>query len=480
MASFISTARLGRRTLIGAASALAAFGRRFGTEARTTRTVRFAFFGTDSEQQAYRRLIAAFQEKHPDIAIEQIGMGSGDPSLAIGRATGSAYQPWLDTSFTSATPPDVFMLSYQRFRHLAARGVIEPLDAYLSASKTIRAEDFYSTALDAFRFEDEPGHGLGGIPQNASSLAVYYNLDLFEEFKVPFPADDWDWPTFASTAARLTVDRDGDGRIGVYGLAIEPTISRYAAFVWGAGGDFVDDPDHPTKLILDTAAAQKGLGWLASLGPAGMKVTPPEVETRRMSDLVRFGAGHAAMLIHSRRIVPTLREITSLRWDVAPLPVGAVPANVLHSDAFCMAAGSKDKEAAWTFIEFAVGPTGQAILAETGRTVPSLRSVAESDTFLKGTSLASALGIQQAAVPPANTRAFIDNIGIARRLPSITTLPAVEASFNQTFKHAFYVDADIPTAVTSFYTASKGILGDHLSVPRYALLESETENAAEE
>ena len=99
---------------------------------------------------------------------------------------------------------------------------------------------------------------------------------------------------------------------------------------------------------------------------------------------------------------------------------------------------------------------------------------------MKGTSLASVLGLQRAAVPPANNRVFVDNVAIARRLPSITTLPAVEASFNQAFKHAFYVDANIPTAVTSFYTASRGVLGDRLSVPRYALLASESENAAEE
>jgi hypothetical protein len=58
-------------------------------------------------------------------------------------------------------------------------------------------------------------------------------------------------------------------------------------------------------------------------------------------------------------------------------------------------------------------------------------------------------------------------------LPTITTLQAVEASFNQAFKHAFYVDADVTTAATNFFSASRGILGDHLSVPRYALLESE-------
>jgi multiple sugar transport system substrate-binding protein len=364
-------------------------------------------------------------------------------------------------------------LSYQRFRSFAMRGLVEPLGSYLSASKLLNAGDFYSNAIDAFRFEEFPGNDIGGMPINASSLAVYYNLDLFDEFNVPYPTAGWDWATFASTAARLTIDRDGDGRIGTYGLVLDPTISRYAAFIWGAGGDFVDDPDHPTKLVLDTPEASRGLKMLASLGPSGMNVTPSEQELRGMTDIVRFSTGKAAMLIHSRRVVPALREIQSLRFDAAPLPVDAVAANVLHSDALCLAAGAQDKEAAWTFLEFAIGPVGQTILAETGRTVPSLKSVAESDVFLKGTSFADSLGLQSSAVAPANNRAFIDNIAISRKLPSITTLPAVEASFNQAFKHAFFVDANIPVATTNFFTASRGVLGDRLSVPRYALLDPE-------
>jgi multiple sugar transport system substrate-binding protein len=478
MESLQSTARIGRRALIGAASALAAFGRRGRTQAQATRDVRFAFFGTDTEQVAYRRLIAAFHEIHPDIRIETVALGSGDASLAIGRVTGASYQPWLETAFTSDNAPDVFMIAYQRFRSFAVRGVIEPLGPYLSASKLMKAEDFYPTALDAFRYEEFPGDGLGGLPQNSSSLAIYYNLDIFDEFKVPYPEAGWDWPTFASTAARLTVDRDGDGRIGVYGLVADPTISRYAAFIWGAGGDFVDNVDRPSKIILDSMEAQEGLKFLASLGPGGMKVTPSEVESRRMTDLVRFSTGHAAMLIHSRRIVPTLREIPGLRWNVAPLPIGKTPANVLHSDAFCMSAGARDKEATWTFMEFALGPVGQKILAETGRTVPSLRSVAESDSFMKGTSFAAGFGLESATLP-ANNQSFIDNIAISRRLPTIATLPAVEASFNQAFKHAFYVDADVATASTNFFTASRGILGDRLSVPRFALLETESAETEE-
>jgi hypothetical protein len=93
---------------------------------------------------------------------------------------------------------------------------------------------------------------------------------------------------------------------------------------------------------------------------------------------------------------------------------------------------------------------------------------------MKGTSFAGALGLQQAAIAPANNQTFVDNIAIARRLPTITTLPAVEASFNQAFKQAFYVDANVTTAVTNFFNASHGVLGDHLSVPRYVMMESES------
>jgi multiple sugar transport system substrate-binding protein len=458
MDSPLTTLRTGRRVLLGAAAALAARARWRGASARATTTVRFAFFGTDVEQQAYRRLIDAFQAEHPGIVVEAVGKASGDPSLATGaRPQGSRYQPWLETAFSDAQAPDVFLISYQRFRAFVARGLVEPLGPYLAASSVLRAEDFYPAALDAFRHEDLPDDGLGGLPQNASSLAVYYNPDAFEAFGVPLPTDGWTWDEFAAAATRMTGDIDGDGRVGFYGLVAEPTISRWAAFVWGAGGELGDDPDRPTQFALDTPNALDGLRWFASLGPAGAGAVPPEAEAREVPDLLRFCRRGAAMLIHSRRVVPTLREVADLRWDVAPLPVGAVPANVLHSDAFCLAASSTNKDAAWEFIQFAAGPAGQAVLAATGRTVPSLRAVAESGVFLKGTEL----GLLQ--LPPHNGRVFLDNIPIARRLPPLAAMPAVEASFGQAFRRAFYVDGDVAAAATRVARDIRGPLGPFLS-----------------
>jgi hypothetical protein len=79
---------------------------------------------------------------------------------------------------------------------------------------------------------------------------------------------------------------------------------------------------------------------------------------------------------------------------------------------------------------------------------------------------------------PQNGRAYLDNIAISRQLPSIASVPAVEASFNQAFNRAFYVDGNISAAISGFSTRSRGVLGDDLTVPRTVF--DEGESATEE
>jgi multiple sugar transport system substrate-binding protein len=350
----------------------------------------------------------------------------------------------LATSFAGGNPPDVFLINYRRYGQYAARGALEPLGPYLRQSTVLRESDFYQIPMDAFRYR---GGDLSCIPQNVSSLVIYYNVDLFRAHQVPLPADGWTWDAFLAAAKALTIDEDGDGQAEIYGLTVDPTMIRYVPFVWGAGGDVVDHVDDPTMLTLDTPEALAGITWFIALGQTGHKVTPTEAEVQSEDDESRFMNGRAAMLMQSRRVVPTLREIEGFTWDVAPLPVGpAGPANILHSDAFCMAAAAKDKAAAWTFIEYAVGERGQTLLAETGRTVPSMIRVAESDAFLKGTSIGRVVG-SEAGLPPANSRVFLENIASMRRVPSIATWPEVEDAFNTAFKRAFYVEMNVEDAI---------------------------------
>ncbi|MBX3071240.1 MAG: sugar ABC transporter substrate-binding protein [Thermomicrobiales bacterium] len=437
--------RVPRRTLLAgipAAGAAAVIG---PASAANPIEVKFGFFADSSELAAYETLVAAFEAENPGIRIVRTPIESSNVSPNGQQMPASAYPEWLYSSFTSQNPPDIFFINYREVDIYASRGVLEPLDSYLAASDVLFEEEIFTQALEPFRSDAFPVRSLGGLPQNVSSLAVYYNTAMFDAAGIERPVDGWSWETFTDVAERLTTSKEKYERVEVYGLAMEPSIHRYAAAIWGGGGEIFDDPKYPTQVLIDSPEARAGLDWMTNLGPQGVGAVPPRWERLALDDTNRFAKGGAAMLIQSRRVTSFLRDNALMSWDVAPLPVGAVEANVLHSDGIGMWSASPNKEAAWTFIEFVIGPKGQSILAESGRTVPSLRTLAESDSFLKGSSLGSTLGIKR---PPANAQVFLRNIGIVRPLPASNVWTSAIWLFESAFKGAFYDNGDVEAAVS--------------------------------
>ena len=47
------------------------------------------------------------------------------------------------------------------------------------------------------------------LPQNISSLVLYYNKDLFKRFKIPPPRDGMLWNELVLKAQQLTRDKNG-------------------------------------------------------------------------------------------------------------------------------------------------------------------------------------------------------------------------------------------------------------------------------
>jgi len=399
--------------------------------------VTFSFWGDPAELEAYSAVVEAFEAARPGIDVEIVHVPGS-----------SEFYAQIATGFAAGDPPDVFLINYRRYGQFAAREALEPLGPWLAESSVLREEDFYEPPLEAFRFG---GGELTCMPQNVSSLVVYYNKGLFEEAGVPLPTAGWTWEDFLTAAQALTKDTTGDGHPDQYGLGIENSLVRFAPFIWQAGGDIVDDLDQPTELTLDTPEARAGIQFVTDLY-VKHHVVPLEAEVLAESDEDRFARGGSAMLLQSRRVVPTLRETaTGIAWDVAPLPAGpAGSVGILHADAYCMAASAENKEAAWAFIEFANGPEGQPIAARTGRTVPSLQPVANSPVFLglgAGLEGGEANPLLDQLAPPASSQVFLDTIPQIRRLPSISTWTEVEDAFNTTIGRAFYDEIPIDDAI---------------------------------
>jgi multiple sugar transport system substrate-binding protein len=382
--------------------------------------VTFMLWGDPAELQAYQDLVAAYEARYPGAAVELTHIPS-EPD----------YRKRLALDYAAGTPPDVVLLNYRRYGGFVARGLLEPLGPYLAQSQTLTLSDFYRQALLPFYV----GRQLMCIPQNISSLAVYYNKALFDQAGLAYPDGSWDWNAFLATAQALTRDTDGDGRTDIYGLGLEPTLARLAPFLWQNQGQLVDNLFWPRRLEIDQPPALQAVQWFVDLQVAHHVVPDAEAEASEPSE-DRFMHGRLALYLNSRRGVATYREISAFDWDVAPLPTNrGRRTNLLHSDAFCMSAAAPNKPAVWRFIEFANSPEGQTLLARSGRTVPSLIAVAESPAFLNPD------------VEPAHNQVFLDAILNVRPMPLQENWVDIEAITSDELERAFYGQVSVAEAM---------------------------------
>jgi multiple sugar transport system substrate-binding protein len=94
-----------------------------------------------------------------------------------------------------------------------------------------------------------------------------------------------------------------------------------------------------------------------------------------------------------------------LNFDVAPMPKGpAGQATSVNSAGFVISKDSKNADAAFEFIKFALGESGQTKLAQLGFAIPVLQSVAEGDAYLKQPG-------------NLNQQVFLDSVSFARMKP---------------------------------------------------------------
>jgi multiple sugar transport system substrate-binding protein len=389
--------------------------------------VSFMVFGDPAELAAYQNLVGAFETKSPAIDVNLIHIPNQND-----------YRARLAVDFAAGTPADVVLINYRRYGAFAIQGVLEPLGPYLAHSNVIKEADFYDEALAPFRW----GEALMCLPQNISSLVVYYNQDLFDAAGVPYPHDDWTWNDFLQSAQALTRDLDGDGQAEQFGLGLEPSLIRLAPFIWQNNGDLVDRRSFPRRLMLDTPQALTAFQWFVDL-QVEHHVVPNAVEEEAENSEARFLNGRLAMFLNSRRGTPTYRAVTGFDWDVAALPRRQTRAGILHADAYCMAATAKDKSAVWAFIEYANSPEGQTLVAASGRTVPSLKAVAESPAFL------------DPAPEPSSSRVFLDTIPHMRAVPVLSNWGDIEEIASDEIERAFYGDATVAEAAQSAITRTE-------------------------
>ncbi len=358
--------------------------------------------GGDSEIAAAQELVSAFEASHPGTSVTLVPVASQGDHIAK-----------LATSFAAGNPPDVFLINYRRLGSFARPEVIDAVD--VSAAKGL-----YPSTVSAFTRDGQ----LQCLPQNASSMVIYFNTALFAKTGVALPEPGWTWDDMLATARALQAK-------GVEAVGFETELIRLAPFVWSNGGEIVDDQAEPAKVTLDSPKAREAVQFLLDLQRTGLDATQRAAQEPEEA----FIAGRTAMLLESRRVVPSLRKTDGLDFDVVGVPKKETATSVLHSDGYCVAAKSRNRALGRAFAEYAVSDEGATVLARTGRTVPSRQSLAESPVFL------------DPAAAPKSGQVYLDALPTVRAMPGAAGWNEAEETASEILTQLFAGKLSLDAAV---------------------------------
>ena len=280
----------------------------------------------------------------------------------------SNYFDKLNTALSSRSGnPDVFMTGAYQVWEYAPAGYMEDLDPYVN-DPTKTAEDydysdFIPATIESLRWDLIPGHAVGegslwAVPMGWELNNLSYNKRIFEEKGLTCPTTT---DELMETATALN-EFDGSG---TYGIAVRGSrewatihpgyMSLFAT--WG-GKDFeIEDGKLVCKLDSEEAIAMTDY-WVNLIKTAG----PPQWSTytwyQASADL---GAGKAAMLFDAtsaayfQNVEGGSAESGNIAWSTIPLPEGKTEADMKANVwiwSLAMNADSKNKDAAWYFIQY--------------------------------------------------------------------------------------------------------------------------------
>ena len=311
----------------------------------------------------------AFAKFHEPIAQEFMKL---HPDIKIAfRAPAPTYDDGHQTMMRQAVTnqlPDVyysgFHLLSELARTLAKRNQIVDLDPLLAAdSKEFRAKNYSDRIVALGRVDGK----LYGLPFNASSPIMYYNVELVKKAggdpeKMP---DNWD--AVIALAAKIKA-----GSSDVAGLAYNvhdwPDVWLYHAMITQAGGTVVDGDRVP--LGGPDIGVQTLQRFRRFVSEDGMPLIDWDQSRQQ------FIAGKIGIFFDTparlRQVTDLIGDKFTLKTAIFPidnkakggLPTGGNAAIITTQD-------PQKQKAAWEFLKFVTGPEAQKIVVETTGYLPT-------------------------------------------------------------------------------------------------------------
>ncbi|AEI43853.1 ABC transporter substrate-binding protein [Paenibacillus mucilaginosus] len=325
-------------------------------------------WGAPDERKVFEAVLQDFEKANPNIKVKF-------------QHIPSDYSVKLNTMIAGGKAPDVIFTTDGDFPRWVKQGAFLNIDEMVKASGKLDLNDMWETGLNRYRYDGKvPGKGsLYALPKDIGPSVMYYNKDLFDKYKVPYPSADkpMSWEDALAMWKKLTIDENGDGKTDIYGSG----PSWWEGFVWSNNGDVLSKDRK--EFTLNKPEGAKAMQFAYDLINAH-KVVPDARALQSMNDGQMFEAGKLATITGGRWQVPTYRKL-KFNWDVAPIPsaTGSWVNGWSGSVGLGVNAKTKFPNESYKLVEWFAGKEGQTKMTELGFSIPNFKSMSNTDVFLQ-------------------------------------------------------------------------------------------------
>lgn len=297
---------------------------------------------TISDEEFANLIAAPVKAKYPHISVEMV------------RATGGVQG--LSEMISAGTFPDLMFSTYPQIQVHKEMGTAENLSPYITKYK-MDLNQFDPAAMQTSRIYGGSSTNVYAVPFSLNFLALFYNVELFDQFGVSYPTEGMTWDQMMELAKKFArsangVDYRGIMIPGVTDLGTQLTLTRVDAKTNKA---LPDQEGWRTilKLIQDVNAI-----------PGNKNSTLDHfLKTQSLAMLPSYDARFAAL----EKLYGTPDDF---KWDITQFPShpGKPNTTLASSGHFLLASTlGKHKEEVFQVIQLLTSEANQNLITEHGR-----------------------------------------------------------------------------------------------------------------
>jgi multiple sugar transport system substrate-binding protein len=278
------------------------------------------------------------------------------------------YQSKLLTQLAGGTAPDAFYVGDSSMAPLVASGKLVDLTDYLNSADSPTKPS--STFPGLIQWCKDVKGGLYGVPVDCNPKVFWFNKGLLQQAGVTttpaaaFEAGSWNQAALDDLLNKVK-------STGKRGMVVEANWFDFASLITTFGGTAFSDK----KAVFDQdPKALEILGWLFDHFKAGTITYGGSLPKGQGVDALFYG-GQLATIQYGRWILPNLKKLKNLQFDIAPMPSDTgkdVKPVAVYTAAMAVNTDAKNKDGALKFMANYVSVEGQrSRLSGGGNAVPS-------------------------------------------------------------------------------------------------------------